>query len=116
MTFTATPVPPMGQPPDPTPTVRCPTCRLTQERSDTCRRCKSDLRLLNEAAESARRIRRRCLKALRAGHRREAFRLATHYHGFHPTADSRRLMALTAFLCGDWANAVALAHDLPEVE
>ena len=110
-----TPMPPLDQPPDQTQTVRCPTCRLTQERSDTCRRCKSDLRLLNEAAESARRIRERCLKALRAGHRREALRLAAHYHWLRPTADSRRLKALAALLCGDWANAVALAHDLPEV-
>ncbi|WP_074309153.1 hypothetical protein [Singulisphaera sp. GP187] len=104
------------EPTEPTTTVRCPTCRLTQERSDTCRRCKSDLRLLNEAAESARRTRRRCLKALRAGHRREALRLAGHYHWLHPTADSRRLMALTALLSGDWANALALAHDLPELD
>lgn len=101
-------------PSQPTTTVRCPTCRLTQEWSDTCRRCKSDLRLLHETAESARRTRLRCLKALRAGHRREAFRLAGHYHWLRPNADSRRLMALTAFLCGDWANAIALAHDLPE--
>src|SRR4051812_19781859 len=102
------------QPPQET-TVRCPTCRLTQEWSETCRRCKSDLRLLLEAAESARRARQRCLKVLRAGHRREAFRLARHYHWLRPTADSRRLMALTAFMCGDWANAVALAPDQSEV-
>jgi hypothetical protein len=107
-----TPLPPMDQP-EPT-TVRCPTCRLTQEQSNTCRRCKSDLRLLNEAAESSRRSRRRCLKALRAGRRREAFRHASHYHWLRPDADSRRMLALCAFLCGDWANAVALAPDLPE--
>jgi hypothetical protein len=99
---------------DPTAVVRCPTCRLVQEWSDACRRCKSDLRLLYEAAESAERARVRCLKALRAGRRREAFHFAAHYHWLRPTADSRRLMALTAFYCGDWANAVALAHDLPE--
>lgn len=111
-----TTVPAMDQPesgPEPA-TVRCPTCRLTQERSNTCRRCKTDLRLLNEAAESSRRSRRRCLNALRAGHRREAFRHASHYHWLQPNADSRRLMALCSFLCGDWANAISLAHDLPE--
>lgn len=101
-------------PTNPTNTVRCPTCRLTQEWSDTCRRCKSDLLLLREAAESAERTHVRCLKAIQAGHPREAFRLASHYHWLRPTAESRRLKALTAFLCGDWANAVAWAHDLAE--
>lgn len=94
--------------------VRCPTCRLTQEWSDKCRRCKSDLRLLHEAAETARRTRERCLKALHAGRRGEASHLAAHYHWLRPSADSRRLLALCALLGGDWADAVALAHNLPE--
>ena len=95
-------------------TVRCPTCRVTQEWSDTCRRCKCDLRLLRAAAESSRQIRRRCLEALRAGRRREASHLARHRHWLRPDGESRRLMALCALLRGDWATAVALAHDRSE--
>jgi hypothetical protein len=94
--------------------VRCPTCRLTQEWSDQCRRCKSDLRLLRETAETTRRARERCLLALHAGRHREAERLANRYHELRPSADSRRLLALCALLGGDWADAVALAQHLPE--
>ncbi len=99
---------------NPTNTVRCPTCRLTQEWSDTAAAASRTSSCCHEAAESAERTHVRCLKAIQAGHPREAFRLASHYHWLRPTAESRRLKALTAFLCGDWANAVAWAHDLPE--
>jgi hypothetical protein len=29
-------------------------------------------------------------------------------------ADSRRLLAVSALLAGDWATAAAMAHDLPQ--
>jgi len=83
-------------------TVRCPTCRAVQEWSDTCRRCKSDLRLLRAFAASYRRSRRDCLEGLRSGHPFEALRAARRCHALRPDAESRRLLALAALRAGDW--------------
>jgi hypothetical protein len=91
-------------------TVRCPTCRALQEWSDTCRRCKSDLRLLRACAVAYRRSRRACLELLRSGHPRAALDSARHCHELHPDRDSRHLLALAALLGGDWATAAALAR------
>jgi hypothetical protein len=95
-------------------TVRCPACRAEQEWAATCRRCKCDLGLLLAAAETSRRCRRRCLDALRAGRRREAYRLARHGHWLSPDADSEGLLAVCALLRGDWTNALALAQNVPD--
>ncbi|HMB04478.1 MAG TPA: Uma2 family endonuclease [Isosphaeraceae bacterium] len=90
--------------------VRCPTCRAVQEWSDTCRRCKSDLRLLREFAADYERSRRACLERLRAGHPREARYFARRCHALRAGAESRRLLALAALHCGDWPTAAALAR------
>jgi hypothetical protein len=95
---------------DARPTVRCPTCRALQEWSDTCRRCKCDLRLLRAAADSRDRHRRRALRSLRDGRPAEALRHARHLRRLLPDADSACLLAACALLCGDWATAVALAE------
>ena len=102
-----TPNPDAALPPN---TVRCPTCRAVQEWSDTCRRCKSDLRLLREFAASYERSRRACLDELRAGHPCAARRAAQHCHALRAGAESRRLLAVAALHCGDWPTAAALAH------
>lgn len=102
-----TPNPDDALPPN---TVRCPTCRAVQEWSDTCRRCKSDLRLLREFAASYERSRRACLDELRAGHPRAARRAAQHCHALRAGAESRRLLAVAALHCGDWPTAAALAR------
>ena len=83
----------MPPPPDDAPapeSVRCPTCRAVQEWSDTCRRCKSDLRLLRAFAESYLRSRRACLEHLRAGQPVEALRAARRVLTLRPDAESRR--------------------------
>jgi hypothetical protein len=95
-------------------TVRCPTCRAVQEWSDACRRCKSDLRLLREVSAAYFRSRARCLLALLAGHPLAALRAARRCHTLRADADSRRLLAVSALLAGDWATAAAMAHDLPQ--
>jgi hypothetical protein len=92
-------------------TVRCPTCRASQEWSSTCRRCKCDLELLRAVDLSYNFNRRRCLMALHEDRLHEARRLARHCHWLRPSADSRRLLALCALLGGEWANALALAHE-----
>ncbi len=93
-------------------TVRCPTCSAVQEWSDTCRRCKSDLYLLREVSGAYLRSRHRCLFALRAGRPRAALRAAQYCHALRPATESRRLLAISALLGGDWDTASAMARDL----
>jgi hypothetical protein len=90
-------------------TVRCPTCRAVQEWSDTCRRCKSDLRLLRAFASAYRRSRRTCLKRLRSGPAHAALPAARRCHALSRDPESRRLLALVALHAGDWATAATLA-------
>jgi hypothetical protein len=94
--------------------VRCPTCRAEQEWSDTCRRCKSDLRLLRAFAAAYQRSRSACLEHLRQGEGRAAMAAARRCYELRPDAESRRLLALAALECGDWATATAVARTIPE--
>ena len=94
-------------------TVRCPTCRAEQEWSDTCRRCKSDLRLLRTLTSAYQQNHRACLEHLRQGHRTEALRAARRCHQIKPDTESRRLLALAALHGGDWATAADLARLIP---
>jgi Flp pilus assembly protein TadD len=106
----------MTPPPDDAPSpesVRCPTCRAVQEWSDTCRRCKSDLRLLRAFAQSYNRSRRACLEHLQLGQPFEALRSARHALALRPDAESRRLLALAALQSGDFATAADLARGAP---
>jgi hypothetical protein len=89
-------------------TMRCPTCRATQPWSDTCRRCKSDLRLLREFAQTYEQSRRACLDHLRQGRIREAQAAASRCLELSPDATTRRLMALVALRSGDWPTAATL--------
>ena len=101
--------PPESDPRDAT-TVRCPTCRATQEWSDTCRRCRCDLRLLREFAASGVESRRLCLAHLRAGRPRLALHAARRYRALTGSDEALRLMAVAALLAGDLATAAALAR------
>ena len=101
--------------PDPA-RVRCPTCRASQVWSATCRRCRSDLRLLAEFATGYDRSHRACLRHLRDDHPHAAFKEAQRCHAMAPSSDSLRLLAVAALKLGDWATAAALARsslDLP---
>ena len=89
--------------------VRCPTCRASQEWSDSCRRCRSDLRLLRDVAISFDRSRRTGLVHLRAGRWRAALPALRHAHELAPSETSLRLLAIAALLNGDFADAAALA-------
>jgi hypothetical protein len=93
--------------------VRCPTCRAEQEWSDTCRRCKCDLRLLRAFAAAYHRSRSACLEHLRHGEGRAAVAAARRCHELRPGTESRRLLALAALECGDWETAAALARRIP---
>lgn len=77
-----------------------------------CRRCQSDLTLLEEVAASYRYHRRECLLHLAAGHSIEALHHAQRCQRLHSDAESRRLQALCALLIGDWVTATSLARHL----
>ena len=106
MSRDAPPGPAAGPAPD---AVRCPTCRAVQEWSETCRRCKTDLRLLRDVAAAYRRSHRRCLLHLREGRPFEALRSARLCHWLRADDESTQLLAVCALLCEDWATATVLA-------
>jgi hypothetical protein len=85
-----------------------------QEWSDTCRRCKSDLRLLRGCAAAYQRNRRLCLEHLRSGSPRIALQAARRCHVLRADADSRRLLAVAALLAGDWMTAVNVAQQVSQ--
>jgi hypothetical protein len=85
--------------------LRCPTCGARQAWAETCRRCKSDLRLLRAAAVTYEEHRRCCLQLLKDGIPERALSHARSCHGLAPGAGSRRLIALCHLLREDWADA-----------
>jgi hypothetical protein len=87
--------------------LRCPTCGARQAPSDTCRRCKSDLRLLVAALETYEEHRRAALADLDAGRVDAALRHARRCHELRPGPDSHRLLAVCRLLRGDWPEAMA---------
>lgn len=91
---------------------RCPTCRAAQELTDTCRRCKCDLRLVRETLRLYEEQRARCLSALRSGKAVEALRCARDCERLLPDFDSWRLVAVCAFSARDWPLALAAARRL----
>jgi hypothetical protein len=92
------------------PTLRCPTCRAEQEWSDTCRRCKCDLRLLRLVADTHQAARARCLAELRAGRTQQALEAARECCRLWPALESRQLLAVCALLHGELPSAVAVVQ------
>src|SRR3954452_24834975 len=90
--------------------VRCPTYRAVQEWSDTCRRCRCDLRLLRSAQAAYDSLRRECLAQLDACQPDLALGHALRCVELRPDAESRRLLALCALVREDWETALRLAR------
>jgi hypothetical protein len=90
--------------------LRCPTCSARQGWTDTCRRCKSDLRLLRDALAAYERHRRSSLRDLDAGHLEDALSHARRCHELRPGPESHRLLAVCQLLRGDWPEATQLAR------
>lgn len=88
----------------------CPVCRARQEWADTCRRCKTDLRLFRRVEEAFRLSRLRTLANLRAGCWAEALAEAQQCYALDANADAGRLLAVCQLLGGDWPAAVAMAR------
>jgi hypothetical protein len=96
--------------------LRCPTCGARQVPADTCRRCKSDLRLLRSALRAYDAHRRRGLLALAAGRLDEALRHARRCHELRPGPDSHRLLAVCQLLRGEYGQALELAGTATRTE
>jgi ribosomal protein L40E len=91
--------------------LRCPTCGARQsESTDTCRRCKSDLRLLRSALEAYEEHRGDSLSALVAGRLEAAMQHARRCHELRPGSESHRLLAVCHLLRGDWPEALEHAR------
>ena len=90
--------------------MRCPTCGARQSGwTDTCRRCKSDLRLLARRARGLRAAPPPRLLDLDAGRRDAALQHARRCHELRPGPESHRLLAVCQLLRGDWEEALELA-------
>jgi hypothetical protein len=84
----------------------CPTCNARQVWSDQCRRCKTDLSLLQQIRQAAETEHRRCLRELSAGRPRQALRHAHRYASYVGHADASRLLGGCSLLCEDWFNSL----------
>lgn len=93
--------------------IRCPTCRATQIPADTCRRCRSDLRLLVSTLEWYAWCRTQCWEALDRGNPVVARQWAEQCLAMRACEESLRLAAIAALRAGDFAAAArfALEHD-----
>jgi hypothetical protein len=97
-------------------TFRCPTCRASQELSDTCRRCKSDLRLVQDTLRTYRKHRACALSALQSAKPAVALRHARECVCLDPNSKSLELLALCSLCWGDWSAAAASARKALELE
>lgn len=89
---------------------RCPTCRASQELTDTCRRCKSDLRLVRDTLGSYRAHHAAALSAFHTDQPAAALRHARACVKLRPNSESFKLMALLSLWWGDWPAAAAAAR------
>jgi hypothetical protein len=92
--------------------LRCPVCRADNTQGPTCRRCKADLSLLFALEQQ----RARALQGARAnllqGRREEARALARLANHLRQDEESKRLLAVTALLCGDFQEALRMYRGL----
>jgi hypothetical protein len=94
--------------------LRCPTCGARQAWADTCRRCKSDLRLLRLAYDAYARHRRASVQDLDAGRLDSALRHALKCQELRPRPQARQLVAVCQLMCGDWQGAIESARSMVE--
>ena len=90
--------------------VRCPTCGAVQAWSETCRRCRCELGLLHDAADTVQAGRCRALRALCAGRVPEALHYACYAYGLSPDRPAARLLAVCHLLLGNWRAAARMAE------
>jgi hypothetical protein len=89
----------------------CPACGARLDRSAVCRRCKSDLELLQAARGAYERAYAECLGAMAAGDFAGALGHAETAHGLYPSEATRRLAAVCHLQLGQWQGAIRLAAE-----
>ncbi len=92
--------------------MRCPTCRAVQSWSDTCRRCKTDLRLVRELAEEFEVARRLCLSSINQNRLRAALTNARRCVQLRQNPETLRLLAVCELLNQNWNSARSLLIQL----
>lgn len=92
--------------------MRCPTCGAQQEWSSTCRRCKGDLGLLEELAESCRRLRAHVIHNLQTGHYRQALRQVEQLLLLVRDQPTERLHAICLLCCQEYEEACSVAQNV----
>ena len=85
--------------------IRCPVCKADNASGPACRRCKADLSLLFALEDQREDATRAARAALAGGRYAEAHGAALRADHLRRDESSRRLVALTAVLCGDHAMA-----------
>ena len=85
--------------------LRCPVCKAENSTGPNCRRCKADLKLLFALEEQRERVLAEARADIAAGYWLEAQECAHEADGLRRDAESLKLMALTALLCGDYHQA-----------
>ena len=89
------------------PSVVCPTCGAADQTAPTCRRCRSDLRLL-QRLETDRRAEMQILAdALAQGRWSDALVSAQYIHALRQDDTSLRLLSVCQLLSGQIADASA---------
>ena len=90
--------------------VRCPTCRALQEWSDSCRRCRCDLRLLRAACSAHQITAAVAFSNSTPASRTSPWATLCAVTNCLPGADSLRLLALCALAREEWETALELAQ------
>jgi hypothetical protein len=93
-----------------TPTLRCPVCRVENERGPQCRRCRADLTLLFRVEEQRRRLLEQARNELAGGRPDEAESILNEVEGLRRGDDVWRLRALAYLLQRDFAGAWESYH------
>lgn len=96
--------------------MRCPTCRAEQVWSDSCRRCKSDLRLLRSVFESAEKTRAAARQHLASGRPEAALQAARQLVLLTRDGASLRLLADCHLACNQPALAQRITNILARQE
>lgn len=87
--------------------LQCPTCGAADQTGDTCRRCRSDLRLLQRLEADRANELRVLARALAAGQWSEALLAAQYIHTLRQDDMSFRLLGVCQLLSGQMESASA---------
>lgn len=89
-------------------TLRCPTCGAQQPLAEACRRCRTDLSLVEPLVRYRGELRRRCLLHLEAGRFHVALRAARQCCNLSRDKENLRLLAVAHLLAGNLDAALAI--------